>query len=45
MSTQTKDGLKKSTMIILFENFYIEKIYIKDNHISFSMRCKNNSNL
>ena len=45
MSTQAKDSLKKSTIVDFFENFHKEKIYIKNNHISFSMRCKNNSNM
>ena len=45
MSTQTKDSLKKLAKIIFFENFYKGKIYIKNNHISFSMRCKNNSDM
>ena len=45
MSTQAKDGLKKSPIIFLFfENFHKGKINIKNNHISFSMHCKNNSN-
>ena len=43
MSTQAKGSLKKS--VNFFENFHKGKIYIKNNHISFSMRCKNNSNM
>ena len=45
MSTQAKDSLKKSAIVDFFENFHKGKIYIKNNHISFSMRCKNNSNM
>ena len=45
MSTQAKDSLKKSAKGNFFENFHKGKIYIKDNHIYFSMRCKNNSNM
>ena len=45
MSTQTKDSLKKSAIIIFFENVYEGKIYLKNNHISFSMLCKNNRNI
>ena len=45
MSTQAKDSLKKSAIANFFENFHKGKIYIKKNHISFSMRCKNNSNV
>ena len=45
MSTQTKDSLKKSAIIVFFENFYKGKSYIKNNHISFSMQCKNNRNM
>ena len=45
MSTQTKGSLKKSAVIIFFENFYKGNIYIKNNHISFSMRCKNSRNM
>ena len=41
-STQTKDSLKKLAIIVFFENFYKEKIYIKSNNISFSMCCKKN---
>ena len=37
MSTQAKGSLKKSV--------HKGKIYIKNNHIYFSMRCKNNSNM
>ena len=45
MSAQTKDSLKKSAVMIFFENFYKGNIYIKNSHISFSMGCKNNSNM
>ena len=46
MSTQAKDSLRKSAIVkFLFENFHKGKIYLKNNHIFFSMRCKNNSNM
>ena len=44
MSTQAKDSLKKSAIIIFFENFHKGKVYLKNNHVSFSVHCKNNSN-
>ena len=45
MITQAKDSLKNCAIIIFFENFHKGKIYIENNHFSFSMRCKNNSNI
>ena len=45
MNTQAKDSLKKMDNNFFFENFHKGKVYIKNNHISFSMRCKNNSNI
>ena len=43
MSTQAKD--KKSAIIVFIQNFNKGKNYTKNNHISFSMHFKNNSNM
>ena len=45
MSTQAKDSLKKSAIVNFFENFQKGKMYVINNHIYFSMRYTNNSNM